>query len=251
MQKKLEYLIAKVTPARSPSVERATGVVSDELDQLLWLFAEDELNPQDEERMWQLVADEPTAVGHFRAMIDCLSRLDAKDLSTLPSEVLARLTSTQSIPAKKISPATSPTQRFTPHQQIVDWVVRLARGFLEEFSPGIAPVARSANELSTSVSKLFLKNIGTVELQVDYADDSQCDVKLLITAASALYPQSTLTVTLLDESQTVLATAPLSDGQVVFCKVPIGVYSIAVAQAGVEVDRLRVAFQGMEDANGG
>ena len=37
----------------------------------------------------------------------------------------------------------------------------------------------------------------------------------------------------------------------VFCKVPIGVYSIAVAQAGVEVDRLRVAFQGMEDANGG
>ncbi len=252
MQKKLEYLIAKVTSAPNASGKRASGEVADELDQLLWLFAEDELSHQDEERMWQLVATEPMAVGHFRAMIDSLSRLDAKDLSKSPDAVRARLTSTQKLSSKKGSSAILPTHRVTP-QQIVDLVVRVAREFLElgeGFSPRIAMATRDTNEKSTSISKQFLRKIGIGELVVDHAGDSRCDLKLLITEASELYPQSTLSATILDESQAVLETAALRDGQAIFRNLPVGFYSIAVAQAGEEVDRLSVAIQAMEDANG-
>lgn len=266
-QKRLD-LLAAVAGWPATTSAAPPPPVSAELDQLLWLYAEDAIDEADERRLWELAAREPGVATHFRALVARLAHHEAAAAAPLPEQVMDKLgltplpaaaTSSATSPAN--SPATTPANSMAaaraaqkPAQrgsQSALWggvVLRVARDFLDLANSSLdsfalAGAARSAAERPTTfTSENQLTSAGIFKVQVNHVGEGRCDVALRVELSSESHPVSSLLVELRDARDTLLQSARFASSAAWFRNLEPGQYVLAILDGGQELDRVRLTL---------
>ncbi|MBL8890087.1 MAG: hypothetical protein JNL67_08920 [Planctomycetaceae bacterium] len=253
----IERLYNVLEPTKQ-AVGQSAEPVSDELEDLLWLFAEDELSEEQESRLWELAAQEPAAVAYFQDIVKSLENqtYQAHEVLPLPAYVQEHLASTQKSPTTSNLPmAASLQQRLAGITQqvgalshfIADIALEVAHDFLQAVpgttSPLALSAARSTTERRTSLVQQLLKRIGILELTIDHAGNGQCHLTVQVIEPSNNYPVETLTAEL-NHSQLPCGEPQRWVGNVVrFADLAPGDYSMVFRQQDREIERINVALR--------
>jgi len=251
---KLIELINTIEPDLALSALASTPL-PDELVELIWQFAEDDLSPTEETRFCDLIAQHPAGINYLKAVALSTEALDAS-LDTLPSNVLSRLRAADrtiaASPAAVIASIQTGVAKLTEQAKswqafIADMSLEIAQDFLRvlpgtSVTPGFA-TARSATEPNTSHVQQLLKRIGIVELTIDHMGAGLCDLTIRIIEASDNHPLDSLSV--------LLKTATTNDPDpqffvervLRFRHLAVGDYAIVFQRADQEVDRLHISLR--------
>lgn len=246
--KKLDQLVKAFVPRSGAHPQQSQQTVSDELDHLLWQFAEDGLSEEEEERLWELAAKEPGAVQYFASMLASLERHDSPELSVLPDAVVRRLQT-------QISPSISPgllagfdlikQQAAALQGFIADISLQVSREFLQ-VAHGIGTLsrslARSSDERRTSHTHQLLRRVGIIEIVIDHAGEQRCHLTIRVTEPSDSYPLTALQARLFDPSGIQPNPVALSGGFARFSDLATGNYAIAIEKDGQEIERIAVSL---------
>jgi hypothetical protein len=215
--------------------------ISEELEQLLWLFAEDTLDEADEPRLWELAAAEPGAERYLEQMLAEIAREPAEELGRVPAEALAAagITLEPSRPAAPVRP--SPLAGWA-----ADVWVQVARDFLASVLGGTsgmplaAAVRSGADEPRTTLRCERLKSKAVYELVLDHAGQQTCH--LTVQVKEHLFPGGLerLEFELRDADGRRLESRRAEDAAVRFRSLRPGHYTVVVLDGGAEADRLEI-----------
>ena len=261
-QELLEALLAGTAPTESETAPP----VSDELDHLLWLYAEEALTEAQEQRMWELAAHEPGVAPHFRKLVARLEHHSAAAEEPIPERVWARLglpeNNTASAPGPLATPAPLPGSSLklpsstlgssTPaplEQRLVDVAIRVANEFFQWLGGGqpslsLAGMARGNDERHTTfLSPAQLRSTGIYKIAINHVGQHRCDVGLLIDVPGAGVAASSLQVELRTDDGDVLRTEVFENQAAWFRQLSPGRYALVLRQAEREVDRFTLDLE--------
>jgi hypothetical protein len=231
--------------------------ISDELDRLLWLFAEDLVTPEEEQQMWRLVASEPGAHAHFTKMLASLGRQNNADLDTLPANLLAKLKTHSTLSVKPQATMALRQSRASlgamagsslgnPMADVCIWV---ARQFLRptlgapyDFGFAANPVRGDSAEPMTSYRQQLLRRSGIYLLSLEHLGEHRVQLSLEVVLAADRFPTATVIVELRGAAGQVVESQAFREQVVRFGSLPVSEYHLAFVVDHREIDQVTVSL---------
>ncbi len=251
-QEKLKQLVA-VLPESTQT--NALAAVSDELEELLWLYAEDDITDMEEERLWELASQEPGALSRFRGILASIAKSDPVELSSLPERVLEQLraSSPDAITASPKAELTKIVQQATEFGKfIADISIEVAQEFLrlasgQHMQLSLSSARSGSSEPRTTFQKQLLRRIGILVITIDHAGNGKCNLTVRITEPGPSYPVPSLQVRLISESGVKHDPELFSGDSVRLANLDVNNYFLVFEQHGREVDRLGITLEAFRD----
>jgi len=250
-------LAALLGPGPQPPPDAPLPPISDELEQLLWLFAEDCLTEPEIERLCQLAAGQPATTWHFSRMLDASGEDEPVDNAIWQRALAAVQTSRQAASGGEQAPSpmapdtaqdkpqpVRPAAPWIPDIQITVAVDHLLSSLLGlvDLPPVAAAVRSGAGEKRTSFEKQILKSKAYYRLTVDHAGRQACHVTLAIEQHQFRVPLDQLTVQNRDADNQVLETKPFVDRAARFRNLGPGRHTLVVTYEEQALDEMQLQF---------